>query len=225
MCRQGMGDIINISGAAVYLSRHYQKLNFPCHEIYSTSVRAMFVFNTNIHVFVLQYRDDLGLFPIIPYELGEILSTNGAVTGVIAVPDLSIWEKEYASLGVPYAERWDSCPIQEACKKIEQIPVPDEPYAFVHDDYSRDINIQEKYITKGILIVRPDSSSPNILSYCALITHATEGHYCDSCFRHLAESIETRGRLYYHEYAKHWSPDTMGEPGCPSRKKWVTLRS
>ncbi len=226
MCRQGMGDIINISGAAVYLAKKYKQLNFPCHDIYLTSVHSMFALNTNICVFVLKYRDELGLFPVIPEELeGEILSTNVVMSGVIAGPDLSIWEKEYASLGVPYSERWDSCPIPAACKHVEQIPIPDEPYAFVHDDYSRGINIKEKYITKELVIIRPDSSTANILSYCALITHATEGHYCDSCFRHLAESIETKGILYYHEYAKQWSPDIMGEPERPSRKKWVTLRS
>ncbi len=106
---------------------------------------------------------------------------------------------------------------------MEQIDVPDEPYAFVHDDHSRDIKIREEFISKDILVIRPDSDTPNILSYCSLITHATEGHYADSCFRHLAESIETNGLLYYHEYAKHWSP-ILGEPEAPSRKEWVTLK-
>ncbi len=225
MHHMGMGDMINVSGAAVYLSRNYDQLNLPCHANYETSVRSMFSLHPKIRVFVLSYMDDLGLFPVIPEELGgDVLSTHWMLSGGMADPSLSRWENEYAALRVPYSERWDSCPIQGSSKQVAQVDIPDESYAFVHDDHSRDIKIREKYIPTRMRVIRPNPITPNILSYCALITHAAEGHYADSCFRHLAESIETKGRLYYHQYAKHWSP-ILGEPEGPSRKEWTTIRS
>ncbi len=218
--QMGLGDLINVSGAAVYLSRNYDRLNFPCRENYETSARSVFALHQKIHVFVLRYDDEYGIFPVIPEEMREnTLSMNWDMRS----PILSRWENEYESFGVPYSARWDYCPIEAASKQVPQIEVPDEPYAFVHDDHSRDIKIREKYLPKDMRVVRPNPSIPNIVSYCSLITYATEGHYADSCFRHLAESIPTVGLLYYHEYAKHWSP-ILGEPEASSRKQWVTLK-
>lgn len=225
MHHQGMGDMINISGAAVYLAdNYYDRFNFPCHAYAEISMRSMFASHPKIRVFVLTYQDEMGLFPIIPEEMkGDILSTHWVLSGKFPDSSLSRFENEYASLGVPYSERWDSCPILEACKQVEQIPVPDEPYAFVHDDQSRDMVINSKYLTKGMRVIRPDPNTPDIFSYCSLITHAAEGHYADSCFRHLAECLKPAGTLYFHEYAKYWSP-IRGEPEPPSRLNWVTFR-
>jgi hypothetical protein len=216
--RIGMGDAINVAGAAVRLSKKYSQLSFPCRSNFKASCASIFSLHPRIHVFVLKYVDEYEMFPVIPEEnSGDILSTNAELYGKEINPSVSRWENEYECLGVPYSERWDSCPIQEASKLVPQIEIPNEPYAFVHDDHSRGINIQERHISKGLRVVRPDPATPNILAYVSIITHATEGHYSDSSFKHLAESIETNGKLVYHEYAR------LGEPQALSRKTWVTI--
>jgi hypothetical protein len=218
----GIGDLINLSGAAVYLSQRYDRLTFPCREEQEISVRSMFALHPNIKVLMVTAKDENGNIPISPGE-GDVLSTVCFLSGVPYDRSLSKWENDYASLRAPYSVRWDYCPIPEASKHVEQIGFPDCAYAFVHDDPARVFNIREEHISTGIKVIRPDPTTPNILSYCSLISRAAEGHYIDSSFRHLAESIPTSGSLFYHEYARPEISARM-EPETQSRKEWVTFK-
>jgi hypothetical protein len=226
MSDRGLGDMICMSGAAVRLSEIYDRLTFPCHDHHERSVRAIFALCPKVEILVLREDKDNGTRSISPEDLrGDVLSTTWLVSGVFPDPALSKAENDYASLGLDYSVRWDCCPITEAAKLVEQIPPLDEPFAFVHDDPARGFYIQGKYIQEDLRIVRPDPGvTDNILAYCSLIAWASEGHYIDSSFRHLAESIETSGVMFYHEYARRWSA-RRGEPEAPSRKKWTVLNS
>lgn len=218
----GLGDLISLSGAIARLSVGYDRLTVPCHEHYGTSVKAIFATCPKVHVLISREKDDTGNCVVSPSEMkGDTLSTVWLLSGVAYDASLSKLENNYASLGLDYSVRWDWCPIPAAAKLVEQIPVPDEPFTFVHDDPARGFYIQSKYIHADLPIVRPDpGATDNILAYCSLISRASEGHYIDSSFKHLAESIETRGKLFYHEYSRPWSA-RRGEPETPSHKKWT----
>lgn len=214
----GLGDLILVSGAAVYISQSYDKLNFPCRANQEDSVKSFFELHPKIEVYVVEEIN--GVHPFIPqYLKGDIISP-GLFSPMPRDPFLSFAENYYNGLGVPYSARWDYCPIQEACTKVKQVPQRYFDFAFIHDDRSRGFNLRDNHLRMDLPVVRPDPCSPNILSYAALISRAKEGHYIDSSFKHLAESIPTNGELYYHEYARS-EPD----PDVPSRKKWVTLKS
>ncbi len=216
----GMGDLILMSGAAVYLARAYDKFYFPCRSDQLTSDASFFSQHPEIEVYIVEEINGACVF-LPKYMKGTILSP-GLLIPAPRPKAVSFAEHCYRQLGVPYSERWDSCPIAEAVKSVPQLPLPELPYAFVHDDRSRGIAIKSEHISV-FPIVRPDpSGAKNILAYAEQMTHAWEGHYIDSSFRHLAESIPTRGRLFYHEYARSDSP-IKGEPDAASRKDWVVF--
>jgi hypothetical protein len=213
----GLGDLILISGAAVYISQSYDRLNFPCRANQETSVRSFFSLQPKISVYVVEEVN--GMCPFQAKHLrGDIISP-GLFSPAPRDPDLSFAENYYAGLGIPYSARWDYCPIQEACKEVRQLPQQYFDYAFIHDDHSRGLDIREEYPRKDLPVIRPDPCSSNILSYANLISRAKEGHFIDSSFKHITESIQTDGDLYYHEYARSY-PD----PDVPTRKKWVTIK-
>src|ERR1700720_4526073 len=97
----GLGDLINLSGAAVFLSEKYDKLKFPCRPEQEASVRAMFALHPKIKVLVLTQKDESGNLKI-PMDDGDVVSTICFFSGVMYDSSLSKWENDYASLRVPY---------------------------------------------------------------------------------------------------------------------------
>lgn len=201
----GIGDCLACAGAAVYLAWRYGKFMVPYEPQYvgyETSVRQIFASNPEVSVVPIEEAIEicqvLGSIPewmelIIHYDDKE-RSTYG----------LDNYQWLYHAAGVPYHERWDSNPIPEAAKLVKQIPVPDEPYVFWHDDPSRGMLITRGTEDVGDLkIIKPDRSlGYPILAYKDLVENAVLGLFMNSSFFHLAEQSEPKGKLVLMHYAR-----------------------
>lgn len=84
--------------------------------------------------------------------------------------------------------------------------IPDESFCFVHDDMSRNFNIDMDRLNTPLPIVRPTIHAGTIFDYLPLLRKATEIHCMDSSFALMidrASGIE--GKKYIHRYVRHTS--------------------
>jgi hypothetical protein len=193
----GVGDAIALSGGAVFLAAKNGGLVWPTWLSTETSIRSIFANHPGITVVTpdqfralpagsylttLVFRDDIPLLPKdIPMDLHRYV---------------------YAVHSIDYAERWRSCPIAEARKLVKQKPHPKGRFVFIHDDADRGYRIDPRRLP-NLRPYRPfKDPAVSILSYCDAIEAASEVHVIDSSFRNLAEQIQPRGRLVYHQYGK-----------------------
>ena len=217
----GLGDIFLLSGAIVKLLERYGKLRIYCYFMHEVSVRSLFAAYPDIQIVPVPrgnswygLPDEHALRPAVD---GNILRCGFyAATGVRH--DISFPELFYAQLGVPYKERFDSCPVEKAALAVDQLETSLE--VFVHDDASRGF-----HITKGIdsqKVLRPiENDGASILQYVNILRKMRKIHCMDSVFYHLVESLlGITAELYYHRYPRLYIP---GWFDYPRRYKWTDL--
>jgi hypothetical protein len=226
----GLGDSILLSGAAVELAKRHGKLRVPAYAQYLESVKSFYVNHPEIEVYSVDNPEGShwGCPPVTCFEvIGEPIYC-GLYANAIGAKSASFPEWFYRQLGVDYSHRWDSCPIQNAWEKSGPIVLKTNE-VFVHDDAERGFNIT-KGIPEGVFF-RPMNpifkiksgsfasslSALGILQYSFAIAQAAEVHVIDSCFYHLAESLDTFGQLFLHRYARSYSSPWND---YPTRKKW-----
>jgi hypothetical protein len=210
----GMGDTIVCAGMAVKLSEFYD-ITIPCREKYLQSVRSFFVNYPNVNVIKLEYFNDL-------IEKHSSIKTgcyNSDIPWKNNEEDFCHWF--YRAANIDYEVSFSHCPLKEAIKYVEQLPVPEKPYIFLHEGG----NNKDRWIDRGLIrrycstydIYIPEEKG-NILAYAEIIRNARQVHCIDSGFFHLCERIDTTGDLYYHRYTKDSS-----EYYRPFKKNWTIL--
>ena len=212
------------------LAERYGTIAFPCYEFYEASVKSFFVNDPGVEVYTLPHdlSWDWGSPPDgvwdrrikeCGFEGEPIRAGNYSGRGT----DWDFTSSFYLHAEVPYDDRFDKCPIFEAAKSVEQLPVefPNDKRIFLHDDPMRGYTItrfrdrNEAY--------HPDATgvTSSILRYLNLILAAVELHVIDSCFFHFINSLPfVPGRLYLHQYPRwprHWGFR------YPSRLNWTYL--
>lgn len=78
-------------------------------------------------------------------------------------------------------------------------------YIFVHDDASRNFNIDESRLPSGFRIIRPDlklAKRFRFFDYLKIIENASEIHCMESSFGALIESLEIPLPKFAHRYAR-----------------------
>jgi hypothetical protein len=93
----------------------------------------------------------------------------------------------------------------------------DGPFIFMHDD-SR---FRMKRPASDLRIIHAhDLLSENIFDYSWFIENAQEVHVIESAFLFLADSLDPKGKLFSHRYARSYPPNNM-----PTLKHdWEILR-
>ncbi len=95
---------------------------------------------------------------------------------------------------------------------------PSEPFAFVHDDQSRNLNIRPNLINKDLKIWRPYKSE-TIFDFLSVIRQAEEIHCIDSSFALMIDrSKDVKAKKFIHRYVR-------SESDNPSyHKSWDIIR-
>ncbi len=221
LCHLGLGDSILISGAAVELAKRYGHLRVPAYEHYLESVRSFYVNHPEIEVYPVDNPEgsNWGSPPIDYFKVVGDAIACGVYGPKVETIDVSWPETFYRQLGVDYAHRWDSCPIQKAWQKTGP-QVLQTPKYFVHDDSERGYVITKLIPATPKACFRPVMNKGSILRYAYVLAQAQEVHVIDSAFFHLSESIDTFGQLFFHQYAREYSipslRDDLNVLGLPS---------
>jgi hypothetical protein len=218
-CHQGLGDHILLSGAVILLAEKHGGLRIYCYRPYYVSVRSFYINHPLVQV--VPFDNPPGATWGIPPEHlfapinGEIIRSGAYAPGFGPRPGVSFPEVFYEQLGIPYEERWNSCPIEEAAKEFTNEQLSCE--VFVHDDAQRGFNIT-RIISDDVY--RP-FGEPTLLRYVHPIRTAKVIHVIDSGFYHLIESLSgIAATLYLHQYAKYFLGDWTT---YPRRHHWEIL--
>jgi hypothetical protein len=133
--------------------------------------------------------------------LGMYKGMNGSIHN-------NVRELFYIHAGFSPQIRWEYNPLPEAAKLIEQVPVPEGDYVFLHDDAApgdngrRGFRIQPEYFKGQYIHPHRKDEKLSILRYADALINAKEIHVIDSCFFHLAESLPIKGKVFLHSYAR-----------------------
>ena len=219
-CHIGLGDLALLSGAIVKLLQRYGKLRIYCYFMHEVSVRSFFAAYSNLQIVPVPrgnswygLPDEHALRPAVD---GNILRCGFyAAQGIRH--DISFPELFYSQLGIPFKERWASCPLEAAAEQVAQLDTDLE--VFVHDDAARGFNILKGI--DSVKVLRPLENGGSILQYVNILRKMRKIHCMDSVFYHLIESLlGITAELYYHRYPRLYIP---GWFDYPRRYKWSVL--
>lgn len=174
----------------------------------------MFVKSHNLSTVKFMYRDIKNLDFLVgddDYVRNYITNNNLnrenlIVAGFYRHPDAKGFDESfYLQNNIPFENRWSSFYVdrdldseKELFKKFD---VVENEYVFIHDDYTRNYNVDEdKIINKELPIIRPKIGlTDNVFDYCYLMEHSRESHFIDSSFRLIFDSLKLRNNnIFYH---------------------------
>jgi hypothetical protein len=193
-----LGDMIVSIGMINYFSQK-EKIIVPCLKHNEISVRSFFNGNDNIEIVPIESPAAMEAWMSDPNKVCIKVYNYAGMTGHLSI---SFAPRFYQSVSLPYEARWEYCNLVEETQKVKQLPVPTEPYIFIHSDIKRKFVIDESLLPVGMYKIYAVPHGQSILSYMDLIINASELHLIDSCFLHLAEYFEVKGRVVYHKYAR-----------------------
>jgi hypothetical protein len=204
----GLGDFYVVSGGLVYLSQKHGALRVPALPQYISTIRLCLADYPEIEVF--EVLDDVHMLRRYRRSSDTIWAhwTDMGECEEKTRPGISSDEWQYQALGVPFEERWNSCPLEQAAKHQTQIVFPG-PYYLLHEDPERGFPITYPPWHPAILtrrIAKYGKHSP--LSWVSAIRQAKELHFFDSSMWHLANSVflPKGQRRYLHRYVRPWHP-------------------
>lgn len=136
----------------------------------------------------------------------KINPENLIIAGFYSHPDAKEFDESfYLQNNLPFSYRWDNFKITRNLDKemelFSKYEVKENEYVFVHDDSSRNFNIDETHIIhKDLKIIRPNIGfTDNVFDYCYLMQNSIESHFIDSSFRLIFDSLKLRNtNIFYH---------------------------
>ena len=93
-----------------------------------------------------------------------------------------------------------------------------EDYIFIHDDPNRGYVVNRSLIESNLKVITPIKTE-NIFDYCTILENAKQVHCMDSSFKHICDSLNPKGELFYHRYVR----STSNENTVQSKLDWSLL--
>jgi hypothetical protein len=198
----GLGDIIICNGLIREVCKKYPHVTIFCKPKYYTSVSFMFRDLTNLDIIQKDDHDANTFLQNIPDSQKYFL---GHYNLQLYITKNTFDQCFYKQIGLNFLKRWSKYHVNRDTIKedelFEQI-APKQPYAFIHDDIDRGFLINENYVDPNLVKFRPKKID-NIFLYCKILEQATEIHCMDSCFKHIADSLQLENKkLFYHLYVR-----------------------
>ena len=230
----GLGDHIICNGLVRELSRG-KDAAVPCKKHNFPSVEYMYRDAKNITVIPIQ--DDS--------EANRLCQGKNHVKIGFKKKLGKPFDKSFYDIAkIPFEKRWDSFYIKRdertESKLYKKLNPQNKSYIFVHDDSSRDINIEYDFGSK--FVIRPDKRYTDIIfHYAQLIENADEIHCIDSSFKSFADSLDLsnkktvkkttlpngesmnieKSNLYFHIYLRQ-EYLKFGHTSC--RNNWMEIK-
>lgn len=197
----GLGDHIICNGLVRRIAENYDEVYIFCKQHNYPSVAFLYAYDPKFKVIPLANENDVNNYPadqVIKIgfaELGKIMERTGCT-----------WDRGfYEQFNVPIAERWSNFYVKRDEYREDQLFIkltkPNTPYALIHANGSDNVNrINEDHISPDLqrIYISPEHTDI-IFDYGVLIENANEIHCVDSSFKHLADSLPTNGKLFYHD--------------------------
>ncbi len=206
----------------------YHHLGLGDHIICNGLVRTLINSNDNYMMFVkphnlktvkFMYRDLKNLDFIVgddTFTQNFIIENNLKkdeliIAGFMKHPNsVEFDDSFYLQNNIPFEKRWSSFKvdrdIDNEIKLFKKFNVKENDYIFIHDDKSRNYNIDESHIlNKDLKVIKPILGyTENSFDYCYLMQNSVESHFIDSSFRLIFDSLELRNNnIFFHVNLKN----------------------
>jgi len=196
----GLGDHIICNGLIRSLSKKIN-INLFVKKINSLNVSYMFRDLFNVNIIIIENDNDVYL----KYNNKKILRIGFEnLTRLMETYSIGWDECFYKQLEIPFNLRWDEFYFlsdeERENKLYEKLNNENHKFCLIHSTGSDGVNrVDYDIVDKDLHIIEIKKEyTNNIFDYCKLIKLATEIHCIDSSFLHLVDSLETFGKLFYH---------------------------
>lgn len=213
----GLGDQIICNGLVRNLSKN-NSFDLVCDPRNIESVRFMYRDLLSVNVIEGYYDSARKLAQLYPFVVVVGDMGYGRVK-----EGLQFDEWFYSQVGVPFEKRWSDFYVErdeDREKSLFDFLNPmNEEYIFIHHDNRFRIDENElpgdvKWIFASPMITN------NVFDYCSLIENAKEIHTIESSFMFLTDSINPKGQLFAHSYARQYPPDNAPH----LKKEWTLIK-
>ena len=228
----GLGDHLDCNAMVrIFLAEgRYQKVGVFAKQKYASLIDFMYRDEPRIEVITIPGETEAAE---VQNYLNDIGKGSVAVIGHQNYP----WGKEkelgmgcaeifYKQVGIPYERRFSDYYVErdpaEEDRVFNKLNPNNEEYIFVHDDPSRGFIISQEKLDElapeGIKVIRNDMEE-NIFHFGKILENATQVHCMESCFRSLAETLNIKGKLYFHNFREGAS----GYLGNSTQQPWEEI--
>jgi hypothetical protein len=196
----GLGDHIICNGLVRSIIQENEEYTIFVKPQFRSSVEFMYKDLKN-----LNYINGDDKF-VVNYINTNNLRENLIVAGFYRHPQSKQFDESfYLQNNIPFVNRWEKFKVvrnlDREMELFSKFNVKENEYVFIHDDISRNFNINDDVvINKNLKIIRPIIGlTDNIFDYCYLMEHSIESHFIDSCFRLIFDSLKLRNtNIFYH---------------------------
>jgi hypothetical protein len=218
----GLGDAIICNGIINNIAKNFDTVFIFCKPKFYESIK--FLYNDNPKVVPLPADDSEAL------AIYSKLTTNfkAMYTSLVIIPiskafNLNFDQAFYKAANLDFEKRFTDFKLNRDKKReldlFNKLNLKPGKYIFLHDDKTRNFNINRNHIQdKSLPVVFPDHNlTNNIFDFCHIIENAAELHVIDSSFKNLCENLDIKTKkLFYH---CNYIPRNV----TISKKNWVKL--
>ena len=205
----GLGDALICNGMVRYFAASGRLIIVPAWEHNLPTVRHMFSDLDNVSV-VTADGDKPG-----PHPAFEILSVGINRSGFGQVEP---WDKQfYVFADLDIDVKWDLFHVPRSDSERPSYG----PIVLMHEDVQRgfEIDIQRCTFSETPTYMDFHPAAPLLTDWRNVIEFAREIHVIDSAPMHLCELMPTRGKLFYHKYAR--AQGNRNHRDATFRKEWT----
>ena len=196
----GLGDHFICNGLVNDLAERYEHVYLPCNRVHEKTVACLYGDQRNVTVFPVDNH----------HQRAEV----AAFAARMAVPVITVGFEHcqherfdrsfYEQMQIPFEYRYLKFRLPQRIPHEDELVdalAPHAPYAVVHREASFGPYRLRIDTPLPIVEIRRRDAPPfnNLLNYRKLLGGAAELHCINSSVVHLASSIETTGRRFYHD--------------------------
>jgi len=209
-CHQGLGDHLICSGLYRKISERASSVLIPVRKMYKSEVERL-LFNVP-QASIISYPDfyfremTIANGRILARENYEILKLGYFGRTYLELAD-RFDEAFYSQAGVDFKERWRSFDYLRNQRKEEELFTnlvkTKKKYAFLHDDPARGFEIDTKFISPDVEIIRPIKKRASIFDYRLILERAEEIHCIESSFSVFIDNLKLSTEMkFIHRYSR-----------------------
>ena len=227
----GLGDHIICNGLVRELCKKHEKV-------------YCFVKDRNMNSVAFMYRDEPKIELVgveddweVPIKLNHHIDLIKIGFEHLETREHNFDASFYGQVGLDFNLRWDSFYVERDYgaehQLFNRLNPKSEPYAFVHDDPSRGLQIDLGTISKRLKIIKPSDcflsgnlkrefEKFNLFHWIRVLEYSEEIHCMDSSFKCLVESLFCipKTKLFYHQYVRGRGPQAVSS----TRKQWIIIK-
>lgn len=230
--QQGLGDHLLCNGLYREISRNFNELVIAVKKNYAGTVTEMLYDLKNIRIQTYPVH----FWKYFAHNHAQLMAKQGYKVfflgnfenGFLESNQIKFDEGFYLQAGIDFRHRWDSFKVirnyASEKKLLESMDLENKRYIFVHDDYRRQMNIDNVYLPGDLPVIRPSdlSNGYSFFDYIMLIENAKEFHGIESSFVALVEGLNLDLPKFAHRYARI-EAKTNSSLEFTYRNKWTII--